>query len=244
MRDRSAQPGASRVVVQRRGRTKVLRVDGTFASVWRPDRLYTRSVWDALAVSLLALSPARRRDVLILGLGGGSVARLLRGVAPAARILGIELDREVIAAARRHFELDALDLEIRHEDARRALASLRRRFDLVIDDVFVGAGRAVHKPDWIPEPGLSRALELLRPGGVLCVNTIDEAPRVRRWLAARMSCVLELRVDDYDNRVLLASDHALEARALRRAIARDQTLGPAAAWLRVLSVRRSPSSDR
>lgn len=246
MRDRSRRPDAPRVVVQQRGRTRVLRVDGSFASVWRADRVFTRSVWDALAAPVLALPPARRRDVLILGLGGGSVARLLRAIVPAARILGVELDREVIAAARRHFELDALALEIRHEDARRVLARRGRRFDLVIDDVFVGEGRGVHKPDWIPEPGLALALRRLRAGGLLVVNALDEAPRIARWLAARLPALLELRVDGYDNRVFVASTRPLDARALRRAMAREPALAPALGCLRLraLSARRSPSSDR
>ena len=100
-------------------RPRTLRVDGTFASWLRARaRLTTGSVWDALAAPLLLLPPARRRRVLLLGLGGGSAARLVRALAPRARIVGVELDREVLRAARRHFDLDALGVEVVNADAR------------------------------------------------------------------------------------------------------------------------------
>src|SRR5690606_16904976 len=102
-------------------------VDGTFASFWQPGRAATGSVWDALVAPLLLLPPARRRRVLILGLGGGSAARLVRAIAPSAQVVGVELDPAVIDAARRHFELDALGVEVVLDDARRVLERERRR---------------------------------------------------------------------------------------------------------------------
>ena len=104
-----ATPSRVEVRVGRRGRA--LRINGTFASWYEPGRSGTGSVWDALAAPLLLLPPARRRSVLILGLGGGSVARIVRALAPRAEIVGVELDSEVVGAAREHFDLD--DLRIR-----------------------------------------------------------------------------------------------------------------------------------
>jgi spermidine synthase len=56
--------------------------------------------------------------VLVLGLGAGSAARLVRALAPRARIVGGERSAEVLRAARRHFGLDALGVEVVHADAR------------------------------------------------------------------------------------------------------------------------------
>jgi spermidine synthase len=221
-----------RVRETRRGRT--LEIDGTFASFHSHAGAATGSVWDALVAPLVALPRARRRSVLILGLGGGSAARLVRAIAPDAAIVGVELDRDVVAAARRHFGLDALGVEIRCADARDVLARERRRFDLVIDDVFVGRGRAVRKPDWLPDPYLGLAARRVAPGGVLVSNSIDEAPVVARRIAALLPHALELRVEGYDNRIFAASARRLEARALRAAIAADATL---AATLAKLSLR-------
>jgi spermidine synthase len=208
-----------------------LEIDGTFASYWRADGAATGSVWDALVAPLLLVPPARRRRVLILGLGGGSAARLARALAPRAAIVGVELDREVVAAARRHFGLDALEVEVVCDDALRVLGRERRRFDLVIEDCFVGRGRAERKPPGFPLPGLALAARRLAAGGILAVNTLDETAEVARALAGLLPHRLELRVADYDNRVLAASAQPLDARALRAALARDATLAPTAALL-------------
>jgi spermidine synthase len=222
-----------RVRKTRKGRT--LEIDGTFASFWARDGVATGSVWDALVAPLLALPPARRRSVLILGLGGGSAARLVRALAPRAHVVGVEYDGGVVSAARRHFALDALGIELVCGDARDVLRRERRRFDLVIDDVFVGRGRAVRKPEWLPMPFLPLAAKRVAPGGVLVSNSIDEAALVRRTLAALLPHAIELRVDDYDNRVFAASQRRLDPRALRRAIAAEPALAPTLSRLRVRS---------
>ena len=60
----------------------------------------TRCVWDAIAAPILWLPESRRRRILILGLGGGSIARIARALAPKAEIVGVELDRDVVRLAR------------------------------------------------------------------------------------------------------------------------------------------------
>jgi spermidine synthase len=220
----------SRVVVQRGGRE--LRVDGTFASFYQPGRVATGSVWDALGASLLALPPARRRRILVLGLGGGSAARLARALAPRAHIVGVEIDREVVALARRWFDLDTLDVEVVTEDARRFLARERRRFDAVLEDVFVGRGRAVHKPTWMVEEGLPQAAGCVARGGVLTSNTLDETASVAAALREQFPGLLEIGVADYDNRVLVAGPADLSGRTLRAAVAACPELAPSARALR------------
>ena len=214
---------------------RALVIDGTFASWWPRDGKATGSVWDALVAPLLALPAQRRRRVLILGLGGGSAARLVRAIAPAAQIVGVDFDRSVVDAARRHFDLDALDVEIVCDDARAVLARERRRFDLVIEDVFVGRGRNVRKPDWLPVPYLALAAKRVAAGGVLVSNSIDEAPAVRSVMSALFADLLVLRVRGYDNRIFAGSTRALDARTLRAAIAADPTLATALAKLSVRS---------
>jgi spermidine synthase len=222
-----------RIRIRETRRGRALEIDGTFASWWSNAGEATGSVWDALAAPLLALSPARRRSVLVLGLGGGSVARLVRAIAPAARVVGVEFDRDVVAAAQRHFDLDALGIEVICDDARAVLTRERRRFDMVVDDVFVGRGRHVHKPAWLPDPYLALAAMRVAVGGILVSNSIDEAPAVRRAMRALYGGAVELRVRGYDNRVFAGSTRALDPRALRARVAADPTLGSTIAKLSV-----------
>lgn len=228
-----------RIRASRRGRA--LEIDGTFASFVPHVGVATGSVWDALVAPLLALPAPRRRSVLILGLAGGSAARIVRAIAPGARIVGVEFDRDVIAAARRHLALDALGIEIVCDDARAVLLRERRRFDLVIDDVFVGRGREVCKPAWLPVPFLALAARRVAAGGVLVSNSIDEAPAVLRAMRALRPHGLELRVDGYDNRIFAGSTRPLDARALRAAIATEGTL---AATLDSLALRGVAPASR
>jgi spermidine synthase len=226
------------VHVVRRGGRRTLRIDGSFASSWEPGCETTGSVWDGIAAGLLALPPERRRSVLLLGLGGGSAARVVRAVAPRARIVGVEIDPAVVRAARRWFDLDALGLEVVIDDAARFLARTRRRFDAVLEDVFMGEARRLRKPPGFPLPALDHVKRVLRPGGVAVCNTLDESAEVRSALAERFRHLARIEIDDYDNQIFVASDGLLSAAGLRDAVANDAVLGPS---LAALSFRRVSS---
>lgn len=236
---RIASHVSPRVHVRRRGRALELRVDGTFASLYRPGVVTTGSVWDAIAAPLLL---ARRlRSVLILGLGGGSAARLVRALAPRAHIVGVEYDAEVVAAARRFFDLDALDVEVVVDDAREFVRRETRRFDALIEDIFIGNGRTVRKPDWLPVPGLTDAVKRLSNDAVVVSNTITETRSVVDFLrprASRGGVVVE--IDDYDNKVV-AVGPGLGAPALRAAVAAHPLLSATLPRMRFRTLRGSPS---
>jgi SAM-dependent methyltransferase len=227
-----------RIQLRVRGKRLELRVDGTYASSWTPGEIATRSVWDALAASVLALPPARRRSVLLLGLGAGSAARIVRALAPEARIVGVEFDPDVVAAARRWFELDALRVDVRIGDARVVIAELRDRFDVVLEDVFIGPEATLRKPDGFPLPVLDHAKRLLTPSGVVASNTIDEGPAVRRALAARFPRVVEVAVAEHDNRIYVGGGVTLSALGLRAAVRANALLAPTLPQLRFRSPAR------
>lgn len=241
-RGRKKRRGKPRVEVRVTRRGCALRVDGTFASWYTPGLPVTGSVWDALAVPILALPPGRRRNVLVLGLGGGSVARVLRAVAPRLRIVGVETNREVLQAARRWFDLDELGVEVVEADAVAHLSRSRRRYDLVIEDIFVGRGRGVHKPDWLPRPGLELAAARLSPQGLLVSNTLDESRAVASELGRLFPSRLSIEVAGYDNRVFVASRRSLSAGALRAAVRADPVLRVTLPKLRLRSLAASRPS--
>lgn len=216
---RAKSASARRVAVERRRGILSLRVDGTTASSYRPGSPLTGSVWDAMVAPLAWLPRTRRRSVLVLGLGGGSAARLVRAIAPRCRIVGVESSAEVLRAARRWFDLDSLDVEVVHGCARQFLRRSRARFDLVIEDVFIGSGRDVHKPDWLPEPGLAAAARHLHRGGVLVSNSIDETAEVAREMRAQMPSTVRIDVEGYDNSIVVGGPGPICARGLRSAAA-------------------------
>ena len=160
---------------------------------------------------------------------------MARAVAPEARIVGVESSAQVLRAARRHFDLDAIGVEVIEGDAYAYLRRSRGRFDLVIEDVFMGSARALRKPSWLPEPGLALAARRLADGGLLVSNTLDEHREVREHLQSLFSDVLCLRVDEYDNRIFAAGPAGLDARRLRGALLREPAMRVA---LERISIRR------
>jgi spermidine synthase len=166
--------------------------------------------------------------VLILGLGGGSAARVVRALAPRARITGVEIDAGVVRAARRWFDLDGLGVEVVKGDARLYLERTRRRFDVILDDVFVGNRRNLRKPDWMPDPGLALAAGQLRPGGILVSNAIDEAASVVREMRRLFVSTLQIAIEDYDNRVVVGAGFPLSGRTLRAALTHNSILAATA----------------
>jgi spermidine synthase len=181
-----------------------LRIDGTQASVHRPGRALTGVVWWALASPVLLLPRSRPRRVLLLGLAAGSVGRALRALDPEAEIVGVERDRDVLRLARRHFGLDRLKVELVVGDALEHLRRERRRFDLVVEDLFVGPSRSVRKPDWLFDEGYRLIRRRLRPGGYVVSNTIHETPAVVRALRPFGGRVVCLHVRGHWNRIVLS----------------------------------------
>jgi spermidine synthase len=184
------------------------------------------------------LPERRRRRVLVLGLGGGSAARIVRAIAPDARITGVELDPAVVRAAREHLDLDALGIDVVVDDALAFLRAATDSWDAILEDVFVGVGDSVHKPGWLPLPGLELAVRRLAPGGVLSTNTLDEAPAVASVLHGFFPAVLSLEVEDYDNRILAAGRDLPGAAQLRDALRRSPVLSATLPRLRVRTLSR------
>ncbi len=229
---KASRSPAKRVTVKVGARGRQLRIDGTFASWYKPGTTTTGSVWDALAAPILLLPPNHRRSVLILGLGGGSAARIVRALAPRARIVGVERDPEVVDAAKNWFDLDELGIEIVISDAQSYLRRARRQFDVVLEDIFVGKGRGVRKPDWLPDPGLELAALRVAHGGLLVSNAIDEAPSVALSMRKLFTSTLRIDIDGYDNRMVVGGPRPLTGRALRSAVTSSPILGGSAKMLR------------
>ncbi|CAK0810142.1 unnamed protein product [Prorocentrum cordatum] len=189
-------------------------VDETFASAWHPDRVITLCVWDALAAPTPGLE---RSDALIVG---------------------VELDTQVVEVASAGFGLDSLGLEVVVADALEVLHAERRSFDLIIEDVFMSVGVDIEKPGWLPMPGHELAQTRPVPGGLLVSNTINEGEQVRRSLRKQFSGLVQISVQDYENRIFVAGPGTLSGKRLRREVARCPTLAPSLKVLKFRSLGR------
>jgi spermidine synthase len=193
----------------------------------------TGVVWWALAAPIVLLPPGRRR-VLLLGLAGGSVARAVRALEPQAEIVGVEHDAEVVRMARQHLGLDRLNVELAMGDALDFLRRDRRRFDLIVEDLFVGASRSVRKPDWLLERGYPLFGSRLRGGGIVVSNTIHEMPGIVRAMRPLGGPVVSLDVRGHWNRIVVCG-HGLPAPGRMRRVLGEHA--PLAAVLPRLAIR-------
>lgn len=134
--------------------------------LYEPGRLtlgYTRAM---LAALLFNPDPAR---ILLVGLGGGSLARFLLQQLPAVQITAVESRARVVDVARSHFDLrEDVRLRIEVGDGADFLSACPdRHFDLILVDAFDSVGvhpsvqtRAFHRD----------ARRALAPGGAVSVN--------------------------------------------------------------------------
>jgi len=141
-------------------------------SVYRPGSAWTGTYYDAFALLPYLVDRAdRRRSVLIVGLAGGSAARVYREILESDfdfEIVGVEIDGQVLEASREFFGLDRLDVQVVHDDARRYLRTTERHFDVVIVDAYV------HELSIPPLLATKEFFDLvadrLAPGGVVGMN--------------------------------------------------------------------------
>lgn len=146
----------------------------SFQSVWKaqPGLLGPGYYYDLFALPAWWGGARGRWKVAVLGLGAGTTCRVLRGASPEGvelEIVGVELDPVVVELGERHFGLDASrERVISGVDARAALRTLERDFDLIVLDAYA---RQVEIPFHLSsEEALAEMRTHLAPGGWIALN--------------------------------------------------------------------------
>jgi spermidine synthase len=168
-----------------------------------PDALVSAYTRKMMAFLLFTPEP---RQLLMIGLGGGSLAKFCYRRLPQARISVIEINAEVIAL-REHFAIPADDerFEVIHEDGAAFLARTRVTADVILIDAFdeLGIAPSLASPDFY-----RRANDALTANGVLVLNLsgdVDRYPAHIQYLhAAFDGAVLPLPVAADHNLLLFA----------------------------------------
>ena len=134
-----------------------------------PDDLELR--YTQLMMAALLFCPRPRR-ILLIGLGGGSLAKFCHRRLPGAQLTAVELDPHVIAL-RDAFMVPADDarLQIVAGDGREYLADVAKGVDLLLVDAFDGCGLA---PGFADRVFFERARAKLAGKGVLVINLAGE----------------------------------------------------------------------
>jgi spermidine synthase len=169
-----------------------------------PDDLalaYTRAMMAGL------LFNPEPRDVALVGLGGGSLAKYIHRQLPQTRIVALEVDVRVVAAAHRmfHLPLGKRRLRVIVRDGADYIAAQPASADLIFLDAFVNHRQA---PSIRTAEFYRSARRALRRDGVLVINFMSDDPGLRAYLRrlagafdARLAC---LRAIGEENLIVFA----------------------------------------
>lgn len=162
---------------------QALLVDGIVQSIAPDDGIHVGGYWAAMVPS-----EVRPRRALILGLGGGTIAQLMRARWGDVEMLGVDDDPRVIATACSIGWLPVEGLEIEIGDAFSFVQACHRTFDYVAIDLFRGERLARRA---FGQPFLKGVRALLEPRGWLAANMFEDARSASR--AARVGALFAVQ---------------------------------------------------
>ena len=239
------------------GTARYLLIDGGIHTaadtswVWRSLLPYANVV--DIARSFFA-EPGR---LLLVGLGGGSVAKSFSGA--GWKVDAVEIDPLIVKLAYRYFGLDSADARVFRTDGRRFLRDTPDRYQVIVMDAFGSSSIPFHL---LTREAFELAASRLTPDGVLVVNlqAIGWQHKLVRSAAATIGTqfreVLALPTmeppDAFGNVLIFAANRPLETRgelpeptdrftaAYDRVHAWDNRFEPSAAGARFLTDDHNP----
>jgi len=165
--------GGNLYQVRSHGASVRLYSNGVFHSQWNPRDPLKGSLWELLLLPAFFRSRRRLGSVLLLGVGGGALIRLLQRFVEPARIVGVDLDATHLQVARRYFGVR--NAQLVHADARDFVADQlqsgeRGSFDLIIDDLFGHVDGEAQRTVAADVPWCRNLLHLLSADGLVVGN--------------------------------------------------------------------------
>jgi spermidine synthase len=144
-----------------------------------PDAIELDYVRAMMAFLLFSPDP---REILMIGLGGGSMARFIHQRMPATRLAVVEINPGVVTVARKYFHLPEEDerLEIVIGDGAKAVAGRPGRCDVLVVDGFVNGKVA---ETLCTRSFYDAAHAALRPRGLMVANFMADDAKLERHCA-------------------------------------------------------------
>ncbi len=153
-------------VNEERGQYKLL-VNGS-----RQSGEYIRHLWDHALNKFGINETLPIRNILVLGVAGGNVIRLLRRTFPTAKITGVDIDPVMIDIGIKYFKIDKIpDFKIVNADAGEFVNSNKSHFDLIIVDIFFGR---VSSDLTTQNKFLDKLKSIINPDGRVIINYLRE----------------------------------------------------------------------
>jgi spermidine synthase len=159
--------------VRSHGASVRLYSNGVFHSQWNPRDPLKGSLWELLLLPAFFLPAGQIRSVLVLGVGGGAVIRLLQEFIRPQSVVGVDLDPRHLFVARKYFGVRGVELicaDAREFVALQSRSGKKFSYDLIIDDLFGHAHGEAARTVAADEHWCADLLQLLCEDGLLVAN--------------------------------------------------------------------------
>ena len=162
-----------KILVLKSGEVLKLSVDNYVQSLSKNSKNAPRLCWGE-TLNILKKEEEPPKNILILGLGGGTMQHFIHDAFPESHIISVEIDQVIVDLARKYFDVDSIqNHRIIVDDAFRFVVqpeeygANKQSFDAIIVDTFLG--------DVFPDLGasgnfLSALKSLAIPGGLVVFN--------------------------------------------------------------------------
>jgi predicted membrane-bound spermidine synthase len=190
--------------------------DGLFQSIQQVETGESLSPYNyALVGGCLSQRP-EAKTALVLGLAGGGITRML--VNQGLDVDVVEIDPKSVMVAEKYFGFDSSKATVHLADARLFVRNAKKRFDLIIVDLFHAGSTADYL---LTREFFGDLRRSLNPGGIIAMNTTTSRKHIagyhllKRTLMAEfpfLSASAEAAINDITNVQLFGSDQALQQR--------------------------------
>jgi spermidine synthase len=189
------------------------RCTGAIHAWFHRKRFLTGLAWDLIAAAPLLRHSGPPKSILMLGVAGGTALRTLRHLLPDVLLTGIDLDSELIDLARKEMSLNETGAEIIIADAYAWMKNNTRKFDVIIDDLYLAGEDDVFRAENCDGNWLGLVSRSLAPGGILALNLVVGPGHRTKQIATRANlgkyfpCIRSLRTEDSLNEILVAGQN-------------------------------------
>jgi len=223
----------TRYEVRSAGNSVRLYTNGVFHSQFNPASPVSGSVWDLLLLPAFFYAPGEIKRILVLGVGGGSVIRLLNHFVQPEKIVAVELNPVHVQVAKRYFGVDQNEAELVCDDAIDWVSDYQGPpFDMIIDDLF-GEEEGEPKRAIEASPNWKRQLlSHLSKRGVLVVNFVSAKEMdqsgcfTSQATQKRFQSVFRLTMPGYENAVGVFLRNHATSKQLRENLVNTPGLNP------------------
>jgi spermidine synthase len=177
--------GQLQVVDRRDGSERFYLNDNLIQNTYDPVKKQSESAFTYLLANLARAYATNISDVLCIGLGVGIVP--MDFARQGAHVDVVEINPAVLPVGEKFFGLERDKLNITFDDARHFLNRCRKQYDAVILDAFLGDSSPSHL---LTREAFESVKRVLRPGGVISINTFGNLDPDRDFFTASLNKTL------------------------------------------------------